>query len=90
MGSPKAGITMVIGIMKIEILQKNLSFMEKLGNLLTYVLSGCDEKTASDENNHSGLGRGQLLWMIVSMMITIKIKMMLLFIATAYGINWVS
>ena len=90
MGSPKAGITMVIGIMSFEILQKNLSCMEKLGNLLTYVLSGCDEKTASDENNHSGLGGGQLLWMIVSMMITIKIKMMLLFIATAYGINWVS
>ena len=71
-------------------LQKNLSCMEKLGHLLTYVLSGCDEKTASDENNHSGLGGGQLLWMIVSMMITIKIKMMLLFIATTYGINWVS
>ena len=53
---------------------KKFELCGKLGNLPTYVLSGCDEETAGDENNHSGLGGGQLLRMIVLMKIAIKIR----------------
>ena len=53
------------------------NFVGKLVNLPTYVLSGCDKKTASDENNHSGLGEAkQLSWMLVSMLISIIIMKM--------------